>query len=97
MARKHAVEIKTDGERFLDLVTVGEVIALESGETSMSAMANVVSKFVWKDGKYLEPEEGLAIVVNLSIRQLKDAVTALMEEADQTAVNPQSGQALEQP
>lgn len=95
MARVHQVEVRPDGDRFLDEVSVGELIQLESGESSITAMAQIVSKFVWKDGTYLASDAAFPIVSQLSIRQLREAVDSLKEAGENSAITPTSAPGLE--
>lgn len=90
--RTHQVEVKIDADRFLDEVSVKDMIALESGERTFSSMANVVKLFIWKDGAYMDPDEAMTIVEEFSIRQLKDTVDQLMQSAEDEAVPPANGQ-----
>jgi hypothetical protein len=90
--RIHKVEVKIDGERFLDLVNVETMIALETGEKSFTSMAGIVKHFIFKDGAYMDSDEAISVIKSWSIRQLTDTVKSLTEAATDGAVNPQNGQ-----
>lgn len=89
--RIHQVEVKIDADRFLDEISVETMIELESGDLKFAAMADAVSRFVWKDGAWLDPAEAMKIVKTFSIRQLKDTLDQLMASAEDEALPPPNG------
>lgn len=89
--RVHKIEVKIDGERFLDMVDVETMMDLESGQRNFKSMANVVKYFIWKDGAYMDETEGFELVKKWKIRQLTDTVESLQQAANDDAVNPPNG------
>lgn len=91
MARK--LHIHMDRERMLDLVTVDEVIGVQEG--SIKHIRSVLSRFVLDDttGDWMSPEEGTALIGQLTLRQLIEAGQEFSRKAEGTAVPPESGKA----
>jgi hypothetical protein len=85
-----SINIKVDSERMSSLVTIDEYLALLDGD--VKAMVNVLSQFVLGDnGSYLDKVAGRKIIGKLTLDEMKEAIGAFTERAENIAVPPSNG------
>lgn len=85
-----AVNIKVDRERMGGMVSVDEYIALLDGD--VRTMINILSMFVvGDDGSYLDKKDGRKLIGKLTLDEMREAIQAFTENAENAIVPPPSG------
>lgn len=78
------IELKVTRDRVLDLVTIEELIGLQNGD--MAVIVEVLARFVYRDGTYLAPEEGKALCLKMTGRQLLQSAEVFQGRAEEAIV-----------
>ena len=83
------MQIVINQERMEQMVTVGELLDMNSG--SLPVIVSIMAKFVLgNDGAYLDIKDGLKEIRKLTMAQLKEAAGDFSKKMVETAVPPPS-------
>ncbi len=86
---KTRLNIQIDQDRMAEMVTVDQMIGMQSGD--IAAIADVLSMFVLaNNGQYLRPKDARPLIGKMTIRQMTDTAAQLNDSMETAAATPKS-------